>query len=264
MPEAAVGEIVINYQEKGAGFPLILIHGLSDDSNLWVPIMPEFSRYYRTIALDVRGHGHSSKPDMPYSILLFSCDVFEFMNKMEIARANLMGLSMGSAIIQQFTLDHPKRVNSIVLLSAFDHVDSSCRDNLVKLRSRIVNGGLPAYFDEAIKLVVTPDFISASTKAIEELKKQAVQTNSAAAICHAIDALIDFDLNDRIDQITAPTLLISGREDVFTPSHLAERIHKSIEGSEWITMEGVGHNLLTPANIKPLTKIVLNFMRHRT
>lgn len=261
MPEIAVGEIVINYQEKGTGFPLILIHGLSDDSNLWVPIMPEFSRYYRTIALDVRGHGHSSKPDMPYSISLFSSDIFKFINKMEISRANLMGLSMGSAMIQQFTLDHPERVNSLVLLSAFDHVDPSCRDNLVKLRNSIAEGGLPAYFDEAIKLVVTPDFISANIKAIEELKKQAVQTNSAVAISHAIDACIDFNLKDRIDQITAPTLLISGKEDIFTPSYLAERIHKSIKGSEWIIMEGVGHNLLAPEHIKPLTEIVLNFMQ---
>jgi 3-oxoadipate enol-lactonase len=261
MPEVTVGEIVINYQEKGTGFPLIIIHGLSDDSNLWIPVIPEFSRYYRTIALDVRGHGHSSKPDMPYSIPLFSSDIFEFINKMEISRANLMGLSMGSAIIQQFTLDHPERVNSLILLSAFDHADSYCRDNLVKLRNSLAEGGLPAYFNEAIKLVVTPDFISANIEAIEELKKQAVQSNSATAISHAIDACIDFNLKDRIDQITAPTLIISGKEDIFTPPYLAERVHKSIKGSKWIIMEGVGHNLLTPENIKPLTRIVLNFMQ---
>jgi 3-oxoadipate enol-lactonase len=260
MPEVAIGEVMINYQEKGAGFPLLLIHGLSDDSNLWGPVMPWFSRYYRVIALDVRGHGHSSKPDTPYSIPLFSNDLFEFVNKMEIPRANLMGLSMGSAIIQQFTLDHPGRVNSLILLSAFDYVDPSFRDNLVKLRNCIGEGSLPAYFDEAIKLVVTADFISANIEAIEEVKKQVVQINSAATISRAIDACIDFNLKDRIDQITAPTLIISGKEDIFTPLYLAKRIHKSIKGSEWIIIDGVGHNLLVPENIKPLTQIALNFM----
>jgi len=94
MPEVAINEIRINYREEGAGFPLILIHGLSDDSNLWVPIVSVFSKYYRTIAIDVRGHGRSSKPDMPYSIPLLAADIFEFVNKMEIPQANFMGLSM--------------------------------------------------------------------------------------------------------------------------------------------------------------------------
>jgi len=61
MPKIAVNGIEINYHEEGTSYPLILIHGLSDDSTLWIPLMSEFSEYYRTIALDVRGHGYSGK-----------------------------------------------------------------------------------------------------------------------------------------------------------------------------------------------------------
>jgi len=109
--------------------------------------------------------------------------------------------------------------------------------------------------------VVTPDFISANIEFIEKVKKQAVQINCAATISRAIDACMDFNLKDRIDQITAPTLIISGKEDVFTPPYLAEKVHRSIKGSEWIIMEGVGHNLLTAKNIEPLSEIILNFLQ---
>jgi 3-oxoadipate enol-lactonase len=86
MPKVILNDIKINYTEEGKGFPLILIHGLSDDSRLWAPLMPAFSRKYRTIALDLRGHGLSGKPDTPYSIQQISEDLFEFLQELEISR----------------------------------------------------------------------------------------------------------------------------------------------------------------------------------
>jgi 3-oxoadipate enol-lactonase len=58
MPEITLNDIKINYWEEGEGFPFIFIHGISDDSMLWSSLIPEFSKYYRTIALDIRGHGY--------------------------------------------------------------------------------------------------------------------------------------------------------------------------------------------------------------
>ncbi len=68
MPRVPVRDIEINYQEEGSGYPLILIHGLNGDLTAWVLVMPELSKHYRTLALDVRGHGGTSKPDQAYSI----------------------------------------------------------------------------------------------------------------------------------------------------------------------------------------------------
>ena len=95
MPEISLNDIKINYRIEGAGFPLIFIHGVSDDSMLWSSLIPEFSKHYCTIAFDVRGHGYPSKPDMPYSIKLFSEDLFQFLKKLDICQAHLLGLSMG-------------------------------------------------------------------------------------------------------------------------------------------------------------------------
>ncbi|MFC1905005.1 alpha/beta fold hydrolase [Chloroflexota bacterium] len=259
MSKIAVNEIDMNYQEEGAGFPLILIHGLSDDSTLWTPLMPEFSKYYRTIALDVRGHGQSSKPDMPYSIQLFSEDLFGFVEKLEIPQTHLLGLSMGGAIAQQFTLDHPEKVRSLILLSSFSYTNYDLRDALKKLRNSMTKGGFSAFFDEAVKLVVTPEFASANADAITEIKEKSVQVNSTTAIIHTIDACLDFNVKNKTSQISLPTLIISGREDVFTPPHLAERIHRSIKGSKWEIMKGVGHNLLIPEKIPQLAQTILKF-----
>ena len=263
LARVSANSISVNYHEEGTGSPLVLIHGLSDDCALWAPLMPEFSRHYRAIALDVRGHGNSGKPDMPYSIQLFSNDLLGLFQELEIPKAHLLGLSMGAAIAQQFALDHPERTRSLILLSAFSHNDPGARDTLKRLRESVIRGGLPAFFDEAVKLVVTPEFASANANAIAQMKERSVGINSPPAIVHAIDACMDFNVKDRVSQISHPTLIISGREDVLFPIHLAEQIHRSIRGSEWKIMEAVGHNLLIPKKIPELAQTVLEFLgRH--
>lgn len=255
-----VKDIEVAYREEGTGLPLILIHGLSDDSTLWAPVMPEFSKQHRTIAVDVRGHGHSGKPDTPYSIQLFSEDLAGFLERLKISQTHLIGLSMGAAIAQQFTLDHPEQVRSLTLLSAFSYSDPHLQNTLAYLRSTIVQGGFPTFFDEAVRLVVTPEFASANADAIAEMKTRSIQVNFSKAILQAIDACLGFNVKDRISQVSCPTLIVSGEEDVLTPLHLAEQIHRSIAGSQWRILEGVGHNLLIPEKIPELTRLILGFL----
>jgi pimeloyl-ACP methyl ester carboxylesterase len=143
MVRVAANGIDISYQEEGAGFPLILIHDLSDGSALWAPLMPKFSGHYRTIALEVRGHGESEKPDMPYSIQLFSEDLLCFLQNLKVPNAHVLGFSLGAAVAQQFTLDHSDKTGSLVLLSPFSYNDPDLQDNLEKLRESVVRGGFP-------------------------------------------------------------------------------------------------------------------------
>jgi 3-oxoadipate enol-lactonase len=226
-------------------------------------MIPKLSTQYRTIALDLRGHGESEKPDMAYSIQLFSEDLLCFLQELRIINAHVLGLSLGAAVAQQLALDHQERIRSLILLSPFSYNDSNLQENLSTLREAVIIGGLPAFFDAVIKLAVTPDFITANADAIPQMKKECVRMNSRAAILHAIDACMNFDVRDRISQISQPSLVISGREDVLTLIHLAEQIHLSIKSSEWKIMEGVGHNLLAPHKVPELAKIILEFLQRQ-
>ena len=259
----AANGIKIHYDEAGAGPPLVLIHGLSDNSSVWATMIPKMSTQYHTIALDLRGHGESEKPNLPYSVQLFSEDVVCFLQKLRIPNAHVVGLSLGAAVAQQLTLDHPERIRSLILLSPFSYANSDLRNHLELLREKVSSGGLPAFFDTVIRLVVSPNFISANANDISEMKKECARINSSTAITHAIDACINFNVRDRISQISTPTLIISGRQDVLSPIQLAEQIHLSIRNSKWEIMEDVGHNLLIPEKIPTLARIILEFMQHQ-
>ena len=262
MPKIRVQDIEINYREEGAGFPLILIHGLNGDLTGWALVLPEFSKHYRTLALDVRGHGGTSKPDQPYSIKGFSEDFYSFMKQLNISRAHLLGLSMGGAIAQQFALDHPEMIQSLVLVSTFSYIDEQAHRAFARLGQSLKEGGYPAFFDEVVKLAFTPRYIAANPGPLAELKAKRIAINSPVAIGRATEACLAFNLKNEIAKISIPTLVVSGRNDVFTPVHLAEQIHRSIRGSEWKVLEDVGHNLYLEKGPE-MAQIVLDFLgRH--
>jgi 3-oxoadipate enol-lactonase len=262
MPKIPVRDMEVNYVEEGTGFPLVLIHGLNGDSTGWAKIIPEFAQHYRTIAPDVRGHGGTSKPDIPYSVKQFSEDLLEFFQKLNLSQAHILGLSMGGAIAQQFALDHPERIRSLILVSTFSYIDPYAQRVFLRLRKSLEGGGYPAFFDEVVKIVFTPEYVAANTKGIADLKQKRIQINSPIAIGRATDALLVFNLKEEISRIFLPTLILSGKEDEFTPIHLAEQIHHSIKGSEWKIVEGVGHNLYIEKPAE-MAQIVLDFLaRH--
>jgi pimeloyl-ACP methyl ester carboxylesterase len=263
MLETIANRINISYLEKGTGPPLILIHGLSDSSVLWAPLYQTFSQNYQTTVPDVRGHGNSSKPDMPYTINLFSRDLKAFCDVLNIKNCHIVGHSMGAAISQQFTVDYPELVRSLVLLSPINSTNQKFASNLRKLQKSITPGGISAFFDEAIKLVVTPEFASANSKALLDAKNVCIKTNSPAAISNAIGACLEFDATQVNIKIFKPTFIISGKLDIFTPIQIAKRTQKEIEGSELKLVEGVGHNLFIPEKIPELSEIILDFLcRH--
>jgi len=194
MPKVRLRDIEIHYQEKGFGAPLILIHGLNGDLTGWALVMPEFAKHYRTIALDLRGHGASGKPDQPYSIKGFSEDLQEFLQQLQIPRAHILGLSLGGAIAQQFALDYPEKVRALILVSTFSYIDDQARQAFTRLRQSLSAGGYPAFFDEVVKLAFTPAYIAANPGPIAELREKRIRINSPVAIGRATEACLAFHL----------------------------------------------------------------------
>ncbi len=110
------GGVKIAYLEQGQGEPVILIHGALASSDInWVKpgIMAALARNYRTIALDLRGHGQSDKPYDPqaYGRALVE-DVVRLMDHLKIARAHFLGYSLGSLVLFKLIVDHPQRIAS--------------------------------------------------------------------------------------------------------------------------------------------------------
>lgn len=117
MPLANIGDIQIYYEEYGEGQALIMILGIGQDTVTWEFQISEFSKHFRLILLDNRDSGKSSSCSEIYTTETMARDILGLMDHLGIARAHLLGTSLGGMIAQQVALIAPERVISLVLAS---------------------------------------------------------------------------------------------------------------------------------------------------
>lgn len=111
-------DIQLHYEEKGTGTPLILLHGNGEDGSYFVHQIDYFSKKYRVIALDTRGHGKSPRGEKPFTIRQFAEDLRAFLDGQGIGKADLLGFSDGGNIALIFAMKYPRRVDHLVLNGA--------------------------------------------------------------------------------------------------------------------------------------------------
>lgn len=111
-------EIQLAYEERGKGFPLILLHGNGESRAYFANQMEPLSRVRRVIALDTRGHGASPRGGAPFTLSQFADDLLAFMDSHGIAQADILGFSDGGNIALLFAMRHPARVRRLVLNGA--------------------------------------------------------------------------------------------------------------------------------------------------
>ncbi len=108
----------LHYLERGTGFPLILLHGNGENLEYFIHQIEYFSKFYRVIAIDTRGHGQSPRGTAEFSIRQFAEDLKRFMDEHELKKAHLLGFSDGGNIALTLALRYTERVEKLILNGA--------------------------------------------------------------------------------------------------------------------------------------------------
>ena len=128
MPTARSGQIDVYYEVHGVlvrAEPAVLIMGLGADHTAWGGLVPALARHRRVLVLDNRGCGRSARPPGPYSTAEMAADVVAALDDAGIARAHVVGLSLGGMIAQEMALGHARRVRSLVLVATAARADAA-------------------------------------------------------------------------------------------------------------------------------------------
>src|SRR5258708_14811590 len=105
------------YYDRGRGPALVLIHGMFGDHLDWEPVLEGLAERHRVIAVDLPGFGESLKPDIDYDVCVFTLALAELLDRLGIERAVFAGNSFGGQIAMAFALEHPERVEKLVLIT---------------------------------------------------------------------------------------------------------------------------------------------------
>ena len=108
-------DISLYYEEKGSGFPLIMLHGNGEEHGYFEHQTDCFAENYRVIAIDTRGHGRSPRGEGEFSIKRFADDLYGFMTEHGIEKAHILGFSDGGNIAITFALKHPEMIEKLIV-----------------------------------------------------------------------------------------------------------------------------------------------------
>jgi len=240
MPSVKAGEVNLYYCQKGKGFPFVLIHGWGSNHKIWTELMNFLSRSFCVIAPDLRGHGRSSFPPGAYSIKILAEDINALFEALNLSQVYLMGLSMGSAVALQMAWNHPQKIRSLILASAWSYCDDDFKSRLQEWISIIQNGGIQKLTEYLAAHYFPHSFIMKKPQ-LGKKYKEIRSEQSPQSVISACQACLEFDMRKNLRSIKIPTLLISGEFGVLAPPHHAKYIAQQIPRAKSIILKGGGH-----------------------
>ena len=250
----------MHYEEHGEGQPLVLISGLGHDLSAWSRYLPGLARRYRVIVFDNRGSGQTGAPDGPWTIRMMAADTAGLLDALEIDRTHVLGVSMGGYIAQELALAHPRRVAGLVLAT------TSVGPYLLKMSilEEWARPALAGIDPLAFFQIMLPFMFNDRCFEQPGVLEMAVATiaphtdTPPPVLARQMIACVEHDARDRIGLITAPTLVLAGRQDPFVPFSLSEELAALIPGARLHVLEGGGHGFLATAD--EFNRAVLEFL----
>lgn len=252
----------VSYDDMGEGeIPIIFLHGFPFDKNAWNSQLEFLKPEFRAIAIDIRGFGKSKDEESPLSIDLFADDLIAFMDALSIEKAIVCGLSMGGFITLNAQNRYPHRFEAMILCDTQCISDTAeVRENRYKTIDDIKENGVSDFNEKFVHDVFHKNSIENKRELVRQLRS-VVFTNSQQIICQGLVALAErSETCSTLSNVSIPTLIICGREDIITPLAQSEMMRDSITSSTLEIIEEAGHvsNLEQP---KIFNKLIYDFLK---
>lgn len=236
-----VGGLRIAFERRGSGPPLVLLHGVLEDSRAWRWQTDEFLRDYTVVAWDAPGCGQSADPPETFSLSDYADCLAGVLEALEVGPAHVLGLSWGGGLALEYYHRHPEMVRTLLLTGAYAGWGGSLPADVVKGRfqqalresemapDQFVPGWLPGLLTEAAPQELR-DEVAGLMSDFHPVGYRAIARGFAAA-----------DLREVLPAIAVSTLLLWGEVDKRAPLSVAQDLHARIPGSRLVVLPGVGH-----------------------
>lgn len=251
----------IHYERSGSGFPLLLIHAGIADSRMWEPQAKAFANQFDMVRPDLRGFGNSELPPVAYSMV---ADLIALLDLLEIDRAHVVGCSMGGTLAIDLTLEHPERVEKLVLVAAgisgsnlgeadsglFSEIEAADKANDMDAVNR---GEVRLWVDGPRRPEGSAP--AAVRELVLDMNGRSLQTDWHSAENQSTDP----PAIGRLGEIKAPTLVVVGDEDLPHAAANAEVITSNVASARSAVIRGAAH---LPSLERPeeFNRLLLDFL----
>ena len=240
MPTVQSDGCSINYEVEGPqNAPvLILSNSIATNLHMWDDQAPMFSKQFRLVRYDRRGHGKSGAPKGQYTMEMLSRDSLAVADAVGAKKFNWCGLSMGGMVGQWLGTSAPERLNKLVISNTnFYYTEKQPWDDRIKL---VTEKGMTALADPMMERWFTPETRARSPEKVARVRAMltATSVDGFVGCCHAIRAM---DFRESNKRISVPTLVMVGAKDNATLPAYGEAMVAQIKGSKLATIPDAAH-----------------------
>jgi pimeloyl-ACP methyl ester carboxylesterase len=246
MPVATISGLTVHYRLEGAGDEtIVLINGLADDLETWAFQVDDFlAAGYRVLRFDNRGVGGTGKPAGPYSSRMLADDAKNLVDHLGITDFHLMGVSMGGMIAQEYALAYGSDLRSVTFGCTYAAPGPFCSRMFAMWADLAPVVGVPFVMRDVTLWAFTVPFFEQREAELAEFEVGMRYLDQPVhAYLAQLAVITDHDTTTRLGEITTPTLVLAGEEDILIPVALSRRLHEGVIGSEFATTPG-GHACL--------------------
>lgn len=244
----------VAYLDEGQGEVILLLHGMAGSSQTWRSVIRPLSRHYRVVAPDLLGHGHSAKPRSDYSLGAFAVSLRDLLDEIGVARATVVGHSLGGGVAMQFVYQHPDYAERLILIGS----GGLGPDVGWTLRLLSAPGA-----ELIMPIIAPPPVLSVGEKVRSFFAKMGVESPRGAEIWNAYSSFSDPEtrqaflrtlrsvvdyrgqavsaLNRLHVKADLPTMAIWGDEDAIIPVQHAYAVQETRPDVRLEVLSGVGH-----------------------
>jgi 3-oxoadipate enol-lactonase len=243
MPEIQANGLAFHYQWQGRedGPAVVLINGLLTDLSSWNGHLPYYTDKFHLLTYDCRGQGGTDKPDNgPYPPRLHAEDLKALLDALNVPKVALVGVSSGACVALDFAARWPERVTALVSANGYAKADTVMQVKLTSWVNANAIGGGPLRFDVSSPWIWGATFLNNNFEALKPFREKG-STLPVYAVRNLIEGAKDHDVLEQLPNITCPTLLMTGDEDVLTPLSYSHAIQRRIAGSRLVMLENAGH-----------------------
>ena len=246
MPTVKINNIDCYYEVHGKGKPLVLIAGLGSDSQSWQPALLEFAKHFKVIVFDNRGIGRTKYPQDNFDIRTMAQDTVSLIDELEVERCDILGHSLGGYIAQEVAINHPQKVNRLILASTSAF---TCERNKFLFTNllRLLEEGIEyeLFLREFFFWIFTPRFFNNNTNVDSAIKYllDYPYPITLEGFRKQAEVINEFRSLDRLDRVKAETLVIAGEKDILITPEEAKMLSEKIANVKLVFLENAAHSI---------------------
>lgn len=235
------------YEVEGEGAPVIFIHGVGASLNTWDGVVTRLKSSFRCVRYDLRGHARSPKPGLPCTLHDLVSDLEDLREKLGIARAHLVGHSLGGMIAPAYALLHPERVLSLGLLSTAAGRTEAESAKVIALAEAMEEKGVEPLLDQLVERWFTPEFVQRRPEVVAARRRQVLETD-VGVFLNVFRIYAETELGPRLSQVQPPALVMTGEFDGGCNPRINRVIASELPNAELNILSNLRHAILLEAS----------------